>query len=151
MIPTHLKVLTIVERPFIYIRNKTFGVTCQETSPKNEWIECPEYVFQSVPGHDRGSYCCRGYCIDLLKRLSVSSNFTYSLYVSLAGDYGNLERNNQTGKQEWTGLIGELVQVALCQLFFKDIIRIISVIFSPLFPFCIHVHLILFDINNLQN
>ena len=25
------------------------------------------------------------------------------------GDYGNLERNNVTGRQEWTGLIGQFV------------------------------------------
>ena len=27
--------------------------------------------------------------------------------VLLDGDYGSLERNNETGKQEWTGLIGQ--------------------------------------------
>merc|ERR1719192_3111697 len=47
--------------------------------------------------------------MDLLRHLSTTSNFTYSLYVSVDGDYGELERNNITGKQEWTGLIGELV------------------------------------------
>merc|ERR1719192_1682791 len=47
--------------------------------------------------------------MDLLRHLSATSNFTYSLYVSREGDYGELERNNNTGKQEWTGLIGELV------------------------------------------
>ena len=25
------------------------------------------------------------------------------------GDYGNLERNNVSGRQEWTGLIGQFV------------------------------------------
>ena len=44
MIPTHLKVLTIVERPFIYIRNKTFGELCDE---EEGWEECPEYVFHN--------------------------------------------------------------------------------------------------------
>ena len=47
MIPTHLKVLTIVERPFIYIRNKTFGVPCEEENPAEGWEECPEYVFHT--------------------------------------------------------------------------------------------------------
>ena len=140
MIPTHLKVLTIVERPFIYIRNKTFGVACAEEEDRGGWVECPEYVVTGgatrAPG---GSFCCRGYCMDLLAQLSATCNFTYSLHVSLAGDYGNLERNNETGKQvesnddddddddgyddgydddddddgavqEWTGLIGELVE-----------------------------------------
>ena len=95
-----LKVLTIVERPFIYIRNKTFGVACAEEEDRGGWVECPEYVVTGgatrAPG---GSFCCRGYCMDLLAQLSATCNFTYSLHVSLAGDYGNLERNNETGKQ----------------------------------------------------
>ena len=98
MIPTHLKVLTIVERPFIYIRNKTFGVSCEEGGEGEGWVECPEHV----DGHGTrvgDSFCCRGYCMDLLEELSKTSNFTYSLHVSLGGDYGNLERNNDTGKQ----------------------------------------------------
>lgn len=111
MIPTHLKVLTIVERPFIYIKDKKFGVSCSEEA-EDGWVDCPEYYFKknsTVFPPERGNYCCRGYCMDLLRHLSTTSNFTYSLYVSVDGDYGELERNNQTGKQEWTGLIGELV------------------------------------------
>ena len=116
MIPTHLKVLTIVERPFIYIKDKKFGVPCAEEEEEDgwvgQWVDCPEYYFHSnstVSSPERGNYCCRGYCMDLLRELSATSNFTYSLYVSMGGDYGELERNNNTGKQEWTGLIGELV------------------------------------------
>ena len=54
-------------------------------------------------------YCCRGYCVDLLVELSKECNFTYSLYLS-EDEYGSLEHNNKTEKQEWTGLIGELVK-----------------------------------------
>ena len=54
-------------------------------------------------------YCCKGYCIDLLQNLSEHCNFTFSLHLSF-NEYGSLERNNLTGKQEWTGLIGELVK-----------------------------------------
>ena len=50
MIPTHLKVLTIVERPFIYIKNKTFGETCGEDDPQMGWVECPEYIFHTSSG-----------------------------------------------------------------------------------------------------
>ena len=113
MIPTHLTVLTIVERPFIYIRNKTFGVSCEEEEGRLGWVECPEYMFTSSGQGSApvgGSYCCRGYCMDLLQQLSITSNFTYSLFVSLDGDYGTLTRNNETGRQAWTGLIGELVE-----------------------------------------
>ena len=99
MIPTHLKVLTIVERPFIYIMNKTFGVSCEEAGEGEGWVECPEHVDGGGGAGVGGSFCCRGYCMDLLEELSRTSNFTYSLHVSLKGDYGHLERNNETGKQ----------------------------------------------------
>ena len=53
--------------------------------------------------------CCSGYCIDLLRLLGDHCNFTYSLHLSF-NEYGSLERNNKTGKQDWNGLIGQLVQ-----------------------------------------
>ena len=53
-------------------------------------------------------YCCFGYCIDLLVELAKECNFTYNLHLS-KNDYGALTRNNKTEKQEWSGLIGELV------------------------------------------
>lgn len=61
-------------------------------------------------------YCCRGYCIDLLKALSHRINFTYELGLSPDGQFGHyILKNSTTGtmsfstKKEWTGLIGELV------------------------------------------
>nr|XP_040571852.1 glutamate [NMDA] receptor subunit 1-like isoform X2 [Lepeophtheirus salmonis] len=107
MIPTHLHVLTIVEKPFVYERliDPSKGEKCNSTSE----IECPMYypMARNIPGAER-MYCCSGYCIDLLKLLAEHCNFTYSLHVSFI-EYGSLERNNETGKLEWNGLIGELV------------------------------------------
>jgi len=104
MIPTHLKVLTIEERPFTYTKKRDFGEGCDAG-----WEDCPKYVFNGTAGAQLGAnFCCRGYCIDLLETLSKTCNFTYSLYYA-DSHYGSLERNNITGKQEWTGLIGELV------------------------------------------
>ena len=45
------------------------------------------------------SYCCRGYCIDLLRLLKNESDFTFSLYLSFDDEYGALERNNKSGKE----------------------------------------------------
>lgn len=104
MIPTHLTVLTILEKPFVYSRPLPVGEHCDVT--KGETV-CPIYD-TSKTHRDGEQHCCRGYCIDLLKHLADHCNFTYSLYLSF-NEYGSLERNNQTGKQEWTGLIGELV------------------------------------------
>ncbi|KAK0095902.1 hypothetical protein PV326_007060 [Microctonus aethiopoides] len=83
MIPTHLKVLTIEEKPFVYVRSTDITKL----------------------------YCCKGYCIDLLKELSKMINFTYSLALSPDGQFGSYMIRNSSigGKKEWTGLIGELV------------------------------------------
>lgn len=55
------------------------------------------------------NYCCRGYCIDLLKSLSARINFTYDLALSPDGQFGHYVLKGQSSKKEWTGLIGELV------------------------------------------
>ena len=61
-------------------------------------------------------FCCRGYCIDLLRALSNRINFTYDLALSPDGQFGHYVLRNQTVagistgvKKEWTGLIGEVV------------------------------------------
>lgn len=58
-------------------------------------------------------FCCRGYCIDLLKALSLRINFTYDLALSPDGQFGHYILKNLSStlgvKKEWTGLIGEIV------------------------------------------
>ncbi|XP_066139528.1 glutamate [NMDA] receptor subunit 1 isoform X4 [Euwallacea fornicatus] len=107
MIPTHLKVLTIEEKPFVYVRKLEGPGTCE-----NDEIPCPHFnmthdVFTPVTA----KYCCKGYCMDLLKELSKKINFTYSLALSPDGQFGNYILRNKSGiyKKEWSGLIGELV------------------------------------------
>lgn len=54
-------------------------------------------------------YCCKGFCMDLLRHLSKTINFTYSLALSPDGQFGNYVIRNLTqpgAKKEWTGLIG---------------------------------------------
>lgn len=108
MIPTHLKVLTILDKPFVYSRPLAQGETCDQGSGE---VPCPHFDTEGKAGSDEQVSCCTGYCIDLLKLLAEHCNFTYSLHLSF-NEYGSLERNNQTGKQEWNGLIGELVKEA---------------------------------------
>ncbi|XP_066245158.1 glutamate [NMDA] receptor subunit 1 isoform X2 [Euwallacea similis] len=103
MIPTHLKVLTIEEKPFVYVRKLEGPGTCE-----NDEIPCPHFTMT----HDvTAKYCCKGYCMDLLKELSKKINFTYSLALSPDGQFGNYILRNKSGiyKKEWNGLIGELV------------------------------------------
>ncbi|XP_076160920.1 glutamate ionotropic receptor NMDA type subunit 1 isoform X2 [Ptiloglossa arizonensis] len=104
MIPTHLKVLTIEEKPFVYVREITDGDTCLP-----EEILCPH--FNATEHESTRTFCCKGYCVDLLKELSKTINFTYSLALSPDGQFGSYVIKNSSvgGKKEWTGLIGELV------------------------------------------
>nr|XP_029710322.1 glutamate [NMDA] receptor subunit 1 isoform X3 [Aedes albopictus] len=108
MIPTHLKVLTIEEKPFVYVRK----LLDDEIDCEDDEIACP--LFNSTDGNEK-DYCCKGYCIDLLKALAQRINFTYDLALSPDGQFGHYQlKNHTTGigtsvKKEWNGLIGELV------------------------------------------
>ncbi|XP_076654461.1 glutamate ionotropic receptor NMDA type subunit 1 isoform X2 [Halictus rubicundus] len=104
MIPTHLKVLTIEEKPFVYVREIAETESCQP-----EEILCPH--FNSSEHESTKTYCCKGYCMDLLEKLSETINFTYSLALSPDGQFGSymIKNSSAGGKKEWTGLIGELV------------------------------------------
>uniref|UniRef100_A0A2H4ZBE5 Glutamate [NMDA] receptor subunit 1 n=1 Tax=Anoplophora chinensis TaxID=217632 RepID=A0A2H4ZBE5_ANOCN len=102
MIPTHLKVLTIEEKPFVYVRK----LEEPQDACTAEEIPCPHFNTAVHVTH-----CCKGYCMDLLKELSKKINFTYSLALSPDGQFGNyiIKNSSVGGKKEWTGLIGELV------------------------------------------
>jgi len=104
IIPTFLKVMTIDEQPFVYTRRVQDESEC---SSLLEEEPCP--WFNNTGSEDR-FYCCRGYCIDLLKELAKKNNFTYSLALSPDGQFGHFAHpSNVSGKKEWNGLIGELV------------------------------------------
>ncbi|KAL0125171.1 hypothetical protein PUN28_004363 [Cardiocondyla obscurior] len=103
MIPTHLKVLTIEEKPFVYVRELPENeIKCQPDE-----IACPHFNMTD----DKQIFCCKGYCVDLLKELAKMINFTYSLALSPDGQFGSYVIKNTSigGKKEWTGLIGEIV------------------------------------------
>uniref|UniRef100_A0A7R9B3P7 Glutamate [NMDA] receptor subunit 1 n=1 Tax=Timema shepardi TaxID=629360 RepID=A0A7R9B3P7_TIMSH len=104
IIPTHLKVLTIEEKPFVYVREINNLV---ENCTSDE-IPCPHF---NATGDEFNMFCCRGFCMDLLKELAKTINITYDLALSPDGQFGNQVMKNISigGKKEWTGLIGELV------------------------------------------
>lgn len=54
-------------------------------------------------------HCCKGFCIDVLKRLAKIVGFTYDLYLVTNGRHGK----NIDG--EWNGMVGE---VSLLNLFY---------------------------------
>nr|CAG4646802.1 EOG090X00ST [Megafenestra aurita] len=104
IIPTFLKVMTIVEQPFVYARRVNESDSCHLADGE---VACP--WFNNTADTTDRFYCCRGYCIDLLKELARKNNFTYSLALSPDGQFGSFGPKNGTGKKEWNGLIGELV------------------------------------------
>lgn len=46
--------------------------------------------------------CCKGFCIDILKKLSKTVKFTYDLYLVTNGKHGKKVNN------VWNGMIGEV-------------------------------------------
>lgn len=105
IIPTHLKVLTIEEKPFVYVRK----LSLEERSCEDDEIPCPH--FNATNGAEE-DFCCKGYCIDLLRALAIRINFTFDLALSPDGQFGHyVLKNLTTGigiKKEWSGLIGEV-------------------------------------------
>ncbi len=55
-----------------------------------------------VEGIQSMKHCCKGFCIDVLKRLAKIVGFTYDLYLVTNGRHGK----NING--EWNGMVGEV-------------------------------------------
>lgn len=55
-----------------------------------------------VDGAGLMKHCCKGFCIDVLKRLAKIVGFTYDLYLVTNGRHGK----NING--EWNGMVGEV-------------------------------------------
>lgn len=58
----------------------------------------------SIVGHTEAytKLCCKGFCIDILKKLSRTIKFSYDLYLVTNGKHGKLVRGI------WNGMIGEV-------------------------------------------
>ncbi|KAG7459574.1 hypothetical protein MATL_G00212090, partial [Megalops atlanticus] len=99
----HLTVATLEERPFVIVESVdpvtgTCGINtvpCRRQSNKTE----------TIVGHTEPytKLCCKGFCIDILKKLSRNIKFSYDLYLVTNGKHGKLVRGT------WNGMIGEVV------------------------------------------
>lgn len=61
---------------------------------------------------DSGIYikrCCKGFCIDILKKIAKSVKFTYDLYLVTNGKHG--KKINGT----WNGMVGEVGLFIKCK------------------------------------
>ncbi|XP_077481503.1 glutamate receptor ionotropic, NMDA 2C-like isoform X2 [Stigmatopora argus] len=98
----HLTVATLEEHPFVIVENVDPGTgTCvRNTVPCRRQSNHSE----SIIGHSESytKLCCKGFCIDILKKLSRTIKFSYDLYLVTNGKHGKLVRGT------WNGMIGEV-------------------------------------------
>ncbi|KAJ8273227.1 hypothetical protein GJAV_G00099170 [Gymnothorax javanicus] len=97
----HLRVVTLEERPFVIVEpaDSATGSCIRDSVP------CRLPLNTSVVSEGVGpmKQCCKGFCIDVLKRLAKIVGFTYDLYLVTNGKHGK----NIDG--EWNGMVGEVV------------------------------------------
>ncbi|XP_041943534.1 glutamate receptor ionotropic, NMDA 2A [Alosa sapidissima] len=97
----HLSIVTLEEAPFVIVENveRRTG-TCMRNS-----VPCRKYIKDNAT-EGGGTYikkCCKGFCIDILKRIARNVKFTYDLYLVTNGRHGKKINN------VWNGLVGEVV------------------------------------------
>ncbi|NXR06198.1 NMDZ1 protein, partial [Semnornis frantzii] len=109
---TKLKIVTIHQEPFVYVKPTQADGTCREEFTING--DPVKKVFctgpnETIPGRPTVALCCYGFCIDLLIRLAGVMNFTYEVHLVADGKFGTQERVNNSNKKEWNGMMGELL------------------------------------------
>ncbi|KAF3839655.1 hypothetical protein F7725_018372 [Dissostichus mawsoni] len=82
----HLRVVTLEERPFVIVElaDAASGTCIRDSVP------CRRPLNASVihEGVAPMKQCCKGFCIDILKRLAKIVGFTYDLYLVTNGKHG---------------------------------------------------------------
>ncbi|XP_077399213.1 glutamate receptor ionotropic, NMDA 3A isoform X1 [Vanacampus margaritifer] len=111
----HLRVVTLVEHPFVFTREVDGDGLCPAgqlcLDPLTNDSGVLQSFFQNLAGPN-GSVptdskkCCYGYCIDLLEKLAEDMGFTFDLYIVGDGKYGGFKNGR------WTGLVGDLLSGA---------------------------------------
>ncbi|NXH93686.1 NMD3B protein, partial [Pachycephala philippinensis] len=107
---TRLRVVTLVEHPFVFTRevdeegNCPAGQLCLDPGTNDSAVL--DALFEkigngSVPWEYKK--CCYGYCIDLLEKLAEDMAFDFELYIVGDGKYGAWKNGR------WTGLVGDLL------------------------------------------
>ncbi|XP_040294434.1 glutamate receptor ionotropic, NMDA 2C [Bufo bufo] len=96
----HLTVATLEERPFVIVENTDpiSGDCVRNTVPCRKQSN----LTLSSSGEPYSKLCCKGFCIDILKKLARTVKFSYDLYLVTNGKHGKLVRG------VWNGMIGEV-------------------------------------------
>uniref|UniRef100_A0A8C5BEE0 Glutamate receptor n=1 Tax=Gadus morhua TaxID=8049 RepID=A0A8C5BEE0_GADMO len=109
---TRLKIVTIHQEPFVYVKPTKNDGTCREEYTLNgvliKKVICTG-PNGTTPGQPIVPQCCYGFCIDLLIKLAMNMNFTYEVHLVADGKFGTQERVNNSNKKEWNGMMGELL------------------------------------------
>ncbi|XP_045567277.1 glutamate receptor ionotropic, NMDA 2A [Salmo salar] len=98
----HLSIVTLEEKPFVVVDNVDILTgTCMRNS-----VPCRKHVKDNST-KDGGSYikqCCKGFCIDILKKIARNVKFTFDLYLVTNGKHGKKINN------VWNGMVGEVIE-----------------------------------------
>uniref|UniRef100_A0A6I8NK30 Glutamate receptor n=1 Tax=Ornithorhynchus anatinus TaxID=9258 RepID=A0A6I8NK30_ORNAN len=111
---TRLKIVTIHQEPFVYVKPTQGDGTCKEETTVNgdpiKKVICTG-PNETTYGSSRHTVpqCCYGFCVDLLIKLARTMNFTYEVHLVADGKFGTQERVNNSNKKEWNGMMGELL------------------------------------------
>ncbi|KAG5278289.1 hypothetical protein AALO_G00097320 [Alosa alosa] len=96
----HLSIVTLEEAPFVIVEDvDPLSGTCMRNT-----VPCRKQLKFINPARPQGIYikrCCKGFCIDILKKIAKSVKFTYDLYLVTNGKHG--KKINGT----WNGMVGE--------------------------------------------
>ncbi|XP_034046436.1 glutamate receptor ionotropic, NMDA 2B-like [Thalassophryne amazonica] len=98
----HLSIVTLEEAPFVIVEDvDPLSGTCMRNT-----VPCRKQIKNVNHTKETGIYikrCCKGFCIDILKKIAKSVKFTYDLYLVTNGKHG--KKINGT----WNGMVGEVV------------------------------------------
>ncbi|XP_041942545.1 glutamate receptor ionotropic, NMDA 2B [Alosa sapidissima] len=98
----HLSIVTLEEAPFVIVEDvDPLSGTCMRNT-----VPCRKQLKILNQTTDSGIYikrCCKGFCIDILKKIAKHVKFTYDLYLVTNGKHG--KKINGT----WNGMVGEVV------------------------------------------
>ncbi|OCT70963.1 hypothetical protein XELAEV_18037877mg [Xenopus laevis] len=98
----HLTVATLEERPFVIVEgvDPATGTCIRDSVPcRKQLNKTDNHLTDPIIFVKQ---CCKGFCIDILKRLSKTIGFTYDLYLVTNGKHGKKIDG------VWNGMIGEV-------------------------------------------
>nr|XP_032822919.1 glutamate receptor ionotropic, NMDA 2C-like isoform X2 [Petromyzon marinus] len=94
----HLSVVTLEERPFVIVEDvDPMAGTCLRNT-----VPCRQQIITLGNHSESNSFvkkCCKGFCIDILKKLAKTIKFTFDLYLVTNGKHGKKVRG------VWNGMV----------------------------------------------